>query len=113
MTLSLQEIKKALSKTGKDTFTIEDLEQVFEASKLTIMIRLAEFELKVEKLGSNYPLQLREEFCEYWTEHGEKDRKMRFEKQKSFDINLRLKQWARRSNKYTAKTSKSVNQEWL
>ena len=32
-------------------------------------------------------------FIEYWTEHGENDRKMRFEKQASFDIKRRLLTW--------------------
>ncbi len=34
-------------------------------------------------------------FCDYWAERGPKDKKMRFEKQTSFDINLRLHRWAR------------------
>jgi len=33
------------------------------------------------------------EFAEYWTEAGPRDKKMRFEKQTSFDINRRLKTW--------------------
>ena len=33
------------------------------------------------------------DFYGYWTEHGEKDRKMRFEKQTSFDIKRRLITW--------------------
>lgn len=37
-------------------------------------------------------------FVEYWTEHGENDRKMRFEKQASFDIKRRLLTW--KNNNY-------------
>ena len=37
-------------------------------------------------------------FIEYWTERGENDRKMRFEKQTSFDIKRRLLPW--RNNNY-------------
>lgn len=33
-----------------------------------------------------YSNEMMLEFFEYWTERGEKDRKMRFEKEKSFDI---------------------------
>jgi len=33
------------------------------------------------------------ECYEYWTEHGEHDKKMRFEKQSSFNIELRLRRW--------------------
>lgn len=35
------------------------------------------------------------DFYFYWTEHGEKDKKMRYEKEKSFDIKLRLKRWTK------------------
>ena len=38
-------------------------------------------------------------FIEYWTEHGENDRKMRFEKQTSFDIKRRLLTWRNNSFK--------------
>ena len=38
------------------------------------------------------------DFFEYWTEHGPKDKKMRYEKQTSFDISRRLKTWMNRSN---------------
>ena len=33
------------------------------------------------------------EFYDYWTEHGEKDKKMRFEKQTSFNLEARLIRW--------------------
>ncbi len=39
-------------------------------------------------------------FAPYWTEHGEKDKKMKFEKQKSFDIALRMHKWKRNSEKF-------------
>ena len=47
------------------------------------------------------------DFCDYWTEHGENDKKMRFEKEKSFDINLRLKKWIARKNNF--KTEQKIN----
>jgi len=40
-----------------------------------------------------YNEELIQKFHLYWTEHGERDKKMRFEKQKSFAINLRLARW--------------------
>jgi hypothetical protein len=40
-----------------------------------------------------YGKEMIREFYEYWTEHGEHDKKMRFEKQSSFNIELRLKRW--------------------
>lgn len=46
-----------------------------------------------------YSKEMLNEFYFYWTEHGVNDKKMRFEKQTSFDINLRLLNWNKRSFK--------------
>ena len=43
------------------------------------------------------------DFFEYWTEHGEKDKKMRFEKEKSFGISRRLSTWLRYEKKNSKK----------
>ena len=43
------------------------------------------------------------EFCSYWTEKSEKGSKMRFEKQKAFDIPKRLYRWAHNQVKVFAK----------
>lgn len=40
-----------------------------------------------------YGKEMIRQFYEYWTEHGPKDKKMRFEKQTSFNLELRLKRW--------------------
>ena len=39
-----------------------------------------------------------EEFSEYWLEHSPNDKKMRYEKQVSFDVSRRLKTWFKNSN---------------
>lgn len=55
------------------------------------------------------------EFVDYWTEHGENDRKMRFEKEKSFDISRRFKTWQRNSKKFNKPIkvdNKSINSIW-
>lgn len=40
------------------------------------------------------------EFYEYWTEHGDKDKKMRFEKENSFSITRRLGTWWKNIDKF-------------
>ena len=47
------------------------------------------------------------EFCDYWTEQNLKGTKMRFEMQKTFDINLRLKRWERNNSNWNKATPKS------
>lgn len=44
--------------------------------------------------GTKYN-SLAEDFFDYWTEHGENAKKMRFEKEKVFDIKKRLERWNR------------------
>lgn len=47
------------------------------------------------------------DFLDYWTEHGENDKKMRFEKEKSFGIKRRLATWKKNSKKWD--TNKPVS----
>ncbi len=48
----------------------------------------------------DYPKEMLREFFEYWTEIGEKDKKMRFEKEKTWGLSRRLKTWHSRSQSY-------------
>lgn len=60
-------------------------------NKRSIEDRKELFKDKLEHLiGTKYDYQTLQDFFDYWTEHGEKDRKMRFEKQTSFDISEEL-----------------------
>jgi len=59
------------------------------------------FEVKVwHAVGetfNEYSKELLRDFCDYWTEHNEQGRKMRFEKEKVFNIKRRLATWKRHS----------------
>ena len=46
-----------------------------------------------------------EDFCDYWTETNKTGKKMRFEMQKTFNINLRIKRWSR--NNFNKKSNMS------
>lgn len=52
----------------------------------------------------DYPEGMLNDFYLYWSEHGERDRKFRMEKEKSFNIELRLKTWSKRSKQYGEKS---------
>lgn len=43
-----------------------------------------------------YKKETVKDFFEYWSEHGENDKKMRYEKEKSFSVTRRLSTWAKR-----------------
>jgi len=47
----------------------------------------------IAKYVDEYPKQMLRDFFNYWTEHGEKDKKLRFEKQTTFGIEQRLRTW--------------------
>lgn len=76
-----------------------------EAQK-SIDLRAAEFallvKLTVKEKRSKYLFYDAEveKFIRYWTEHGEKDRKMRYEKQDSFSVERRLDTWFENSKQF-------------
>jgi len=51
------------------------------------------------------------EFFEYWSEHGERDRKMRFEKEKSFGINRRLATWLKNKKRFEKEKSSAKKEK--
>ena len=62
-----------------------------------------EFKNSLRPYLSIYDKLMLTEFYEYWTEHGVNDKKVRFEKEKSFSIERRLKTWKKRSKDFNKK----------
>ena len=64
-----------------------------------------------------YPLPMIEEFVDYWCESNLNGKKLRFEKEKTFDIKRRLKTFWRNSvnweKPYTKKEKKKIDQSKL
>lgn len=48
---------------------------------------------------NKYPKKMLRDFYNYWTEHGTKDKKLRFEKEKTFGIEQRLRTWYNKNPK--------------
>jgi len=65
--------------------------------------RKADFKKSLHPFLDQYDKDLLNAFYSYWTEHGEKDRKMRFEKQKSFGISRRLATWKKNESNFNNK----------
>ena len=53
---------------------------------------------KLDEYVQEYGKQLIYDFFLYWSEHGDNDRKMRFEKERTFGIKARLNTWKNRAN---------------
>lgn len=94
------------TKTLKELFTTEEKAN----EKVVITLRKADFDIKVHEKSNDYTELMKSEFIDYWTEYGENDRKMRFEKETSFNIERRLKTWFNRSK--TSSQTNGVNQLW-
>ena len=73
--------------------------------KNTIEERKLKFATSVKEFANVYDKELLTEFYNYWTEHNEGGKKMRFEMQKVFDIKRRLITWHKRSKDFTIKNN--------
>jgi len=63
------------------------------------------------KIG--YPKDELGKFIEYWTESGEKQKELRFEMEKVFDINRRLKTWFQNKEKWNSQKIKKDDYETI
>ena len=70
-----------------------DILKVSKAHKKTIGYRRTMFLRSVSEFAETYPKEMRIEFSDYWTEAG--GNKMRWEKEKVFDVGRRLSRWAK------------------
>jgi hypothetical protein len=61
--------------------------------------RKSKFYASLSLFVNEYPKKMLREFYDYWTEHGVKDKKLRFEKEKTFGIEQRLRTWYNRNPK--------------
>ena len=68
--------------------------------------RKTSFANSIKPFLETYGKEMCTEFYKYWTEHGEKDKKMRFEKEKSFGIKQRLDRWKSNKSKFSTPTQK-------
>lgn len=63
--------------------------------KETLNVRKLKFSETLKPFLDIYSKDMLNDFYLYWTEHGERDKKMKFEKQKSFGISQRLAYWSK------------------
>jgi len=100
-----ERIKPDANHADKDTVivTVKDKVIVKDINK-----RKAEFSNSLHPFLDKYEAPLLNEFFGYWTEHGEKDKKMRFEKEKSFGLSRRLATWKKREKNFAPKKEKTI-----
>ena len=59
--------------------------------------------------ANEYGKRLIYDFFLYWSEHGDNDRKMRFEKEKTFGLKARLNTWKNRAKGDYDNPNKNLN----
>jgi len=74
--------------------------------------RKDEFKNSLTPFLDKYQKVMLNDFFEYWTEHGENDKKMRFEKQTSFGISRRLSTWAKRDKEWKKEKSSAKKEKF-
>ena len=83
---------------------------------ISIKERESKFKEKVMGYSEKYPAAMLDKFFGYWSEHGEGDKKMRYEKQESFGISRRLATWYSRGLKSgeisPRKPKQVVSKDW-
>ena len=81
-----------------------DILKVSAAHKKTIGYREVQFKNKVSDFADKYDKDTRIAFADYWTESG--GNKLRFEKEKVFDVGRRLARWSKNNFNKKEETTK-------
>lgn len=95
-------VRKHILKAKKQP---DNTQTILEETKVkkTILERKQEFYNSLIPFLETYSKEMLKEFFDYWTEHGERDKKFRKEKETSFDLDLRLRTWFKRSKEFKEK----------
>jgi hypothetical protein len=101
-TTASERIPPHTKNADSDSVSVNDIKNIDERKK--------SFYDSLTKYVNDYPKEMIRDFYEYWVEHGEQDKKLRFEKEKSFGIARRLKSWYNRNpDQYNKKNDKLVD----
>ena len=100
---------KRISSIAK--MAVNDNVNVNDKVILSIAERKMNFANQLAIYKKDYSKDILNEFYLYWTEHGVNDKKMRFEKQTSFEVSRRLNNWLKNSVKFD--TKESVNDDYM
>ena len=84
---------------AKNAVIDKDIVKVKDKVIESIEERKIKFYDAITEYVDEYPKQMLRDFFNYWSEHGENDKKLRFEKEKTFGIKQRLSTWYSRNPK--------------
>ena len=91
--------KAMIKHTTKQDESISSINKQETNKQETIEQRKLKFADSLKPYLEEYGRTLLNDFYFYWTEHGENDKKLRFEKEKTFGVQQRLRTWYNRNPK--------------
>jgi len=94
---------------GRDPQEEEEEEEEKEEVKVKeiLSVRKVNFSESLKPFLEKYSKDMLNNFYLYWTEHGEKDKKMRYEKERTFGLSQRLATWYK--NDYSPKSQTKID----
>jgi len=98
--------ERVRERLGNGYVTVQDKDK-----DIDIDIRKNEFKESLRPFVEKYKNDMLKDFFDYWTERGEKDRRMRFEKEKSWDVSRRLRTWDKNQERF-GNNNKKTTQEY-
>src|SRR5690606_333359 len=95
-------VRKHILKAKKQP---DNTQTILEETKVkkTILERKQEYYNSLIPFLETYSKEMLKELFDYWTEHGERDKKVRKEKETSVDLELRLRTWFKRAKEFKEK----------
>ena len=98
--LLLQKANKADSDSKSKSDSDSKNKSISKNKTYTIEERKINFAHSLKPFLNIYGKDMLNAFYHHWTEHGENDKKMRFEKERTFGISQRLVTWKRNKRKF-------------
>lgn len=101
--MTITKLKNVLKKhgVGSNAELTSELIEMFELSESTLEERKSEFVDTLKPYLEEYGRELLNEFYFYWSATAVNGRKMKFEKERSWSLESRLRNWAKNSKKFS------------
>ena len=94
-----------------DSVSVSDNVSNKKESKPSLETRSLAFKSELVPFKQNYSIDMLKSFYDYWTEPNHSKTKMRYEMEKTFDVDRRLKTWSKRQKDFDVK--KEIKQDRL
>ncbi len=100
-------IERVSDGLGNGYITVQDIDKDIDISN-----RKEKFKKSLTPFVKKYDTKMLKDFYEYWTEHGKDDKKMRFEKEKTFGLSRRLSTWNKNNDKFNPNSNNNKREKY-